>query len=221
VYNDVDTIFALGDFGYWEHTPHGQWALDEQSRLLQEADVQLYWLDGNHENHTLLRAIPWEMDDEGFWIIRENIKYSPRGHDWTWGETHFLTLGGAYSIDKNKRRPGTSWWSEETITDEDVEACYTPERVDIMLTHDLPTGIDMQAIQAYRGFPYQTIPASEDNRNKVRQVVEGCLPTKLFHGHYHLKYEDLLTLENGWEVQVMGLGCDEMGRDSYHILEYD
>ena len=52
---NADAIFVLGDFGYWEHYFDGVMFLDETDALLHEAGLELFWLDGNHENHQLLR----------------------------------------------------------------------------------------------------------------------------------------------------------------------
>lgn len=225
---DIDRIFVCGDFGYWEHTPAGVTFLEKLDEVAGLAGVPVYWLDGNHENHTLLRSsYRKRLNNEGFWTIRPNIFYSPRGHRFEWEGVKFLTLGGAWSIDgpdspvfppNMRRRKGRGWWPEETITDAEVAACGT-DKVDIMLTHDLPTGIDMQAIMAARGVNYTYLPESESNRVKVREVVDAVKPDYLFHGHYHVYYKKELVLDDGHVTVVQGLGCDGYGRQSYTVVD--
>jgi Calcineurin-like phosphoesterase len=102
-------LFVLGDFGYWEHTDGGLF-LDQCSDLAAMTGVTIYWLDGNHENHTWLRKryltelVP--RDEWGFVQIRMGLYHAPRAHRWTWQGRTFMALGGAYSIDKEGRLKG-------------------------------------------------------------------------------------------------------------------
>jgi len=103
----ADAIFVLGDFGYWEHGDGG-FFLDKCSAIVSDYGVPIYWLDGNHENHTWLREryidnaeIP--RDEDGFVIIRPGLLHAPRAHTWTWNGYKFMALGGAYSIDVEGR----------------------------------------------------------------------------------------------------------------------
>jgi len=118
---DIDTIVQVGDFGYWEHTPDGVYYLDKLSENAVLRGVRVVWVDGNHENHTMLREkyADAEKSDEGFWKIRENMWYTPRANVWEWYGQRIMSLGGAYSIDKHHRRLGTSYWAEEMITPEE------------------------------------------------------------------------------------------------------
>lgn len=64
-----------------------------------------------------------------------------------WAGVRFLGLGGAFSVDRNARKVGRSFWFEETITDEEVElACENgKDGVDVMLAHDVFTGVDIKS----------------------------------------------------------------------------
>lgn len=100
-------VFILGDFGYWEHSDHGAF-LDDCSNSAERHGVEIYWLDGNHENHTWLRERYIgtefvERNDDGLVQIREHLWHAPRAHRWNWHGLTFMALGGAYSIDKEGR----------------------------------------------------------------------------------------------------------------------
>lgn len=216
---DADRVFALGDFGYFEHYVDGKEFLYEAQLMAEKFSKPLYWLDGNHENHLMLRQVYSDnVVDDGMWEIRPNVLHSPRGNRFTWDGVDFLTMGGAFSVDRSQRRVGKTFWFEETITPEEVAAAGT-DKVDIVLSHDVPSGIDMLAIQVHRGFNYRNIPESERNRERVRQVVDAVRPDYLFHGHYHLNYMQQLKLHNAHVVSVRGLACNGMGPDSWTIID--
>lgn len=219
---DADRIFALGDFGFWEHRPDGIEFLQEAELMVDKFGFPLYWLDGNHENHSMLRKVYADkVVDEGMWEIRPGVLYSPRGNRFTWDGVKFMTVGGAYSIDKNYRRPGTSWWPQETLDNDDVlRAIDDGSKVDIILSHDLPAGIDMAAIMRWRGFDYHTIPDSEQNRRRLRSICDAVLPDFLWHGHYHMNYFQELPIAFGNHLlKVRGLACNDMGQDSWTIID--
>lgn len=100
----ADAIVQVGDFGYWEHMNGGDAFLDLCSHLATENDLPLYWVDGNHENHTWLRRIygpggaRHKPTPEGFWEIRPGVYYVPRGTRWVWNDVHLMGLGGAYCV---------------------------------------------------------------------------------------------------------------------------
>jgi predicted phosphodiesterase len=106
----ADAMFVLGDFGYWEHGDDG-FFLDKCSAISSDYGIPIYWLDGNHENHTWLReryinneSVP--RDEYGFVQIRKGLFHAPRAHTWEWSGYSFMALGGAYSIDVEGRLIG-------------------------------------------------------------------------------------------------------------------
>ena len=117
---NVDAIFQVGDFGYWEHHPDGWSWLDMNSDLAVQNDMPLYWIDGNHENHTMLRRLygpggeKHKPTPEGFWEIRPGVYYVPRGCRWVWNGKHLMGLGGAYSVDKESRLED-EWAGEKEV----------------------------------------------------------------------------------------------------------
>lgn len=106
---EAKAILIVGDFGYWEHMHGGPEFLDVCSEVATANDLPIYWIDGNHENHTMLRALygpggaRHHLTKEGFWGIRDGLYYIPRGTRWNWNGVEMMGLGGAYSIDKPYR----------------------------------------------------------------------------------------------------------------------
>jgi predicted phosphodiesterase len=233
----ADMIVQVGDFGYWEHTRGGVDYLDSVSKCAVKNDVPFVWLDGNHENHTLLRATYGPGGDkhkptpEGFWEIRPNLFYSPRANVWDVDGFKFMTVGGAVSIDKTYR-----------LAVENGVACpeygYFPEPGG----YKRGTGVGTQwwpeenitdaevELAKSRGqvdvlFTHDTITAanfgqrlkldidSHINRQKINQIVEACRPSFMFHGHYHTMMESEFMHEDGSVTEIWGVECDGMSKN--------
>lgn len=147
--------------------------------LLEELGMTLLFIDGNHDNHPVLRALP--TDENGFGTISNRLKYIPRGHRFNIGEVRFAGLGGAYSIDRRWGRQGTDWWPEEVITSEDVAALGTGP-VDVLFTHEVPAGIDVVKKMA---LPELVELESNISRIHLRDAVRAVSPSLVFSGHWH------------------------------------
>lgn len=224
---DCTCIFILGDAGYWEHQPAGVKFLDQLNKYAAALDVEVYFLDGNHDKTSLLMEKYGHMrDDEGFVFVRANVLYAPRGHRWTWEGVRFIALGGAYSIDRDWRveqeiligpkAAGTLWFPEEEMTDEDMDRFLedaTP--VDIMLAHDKPTGSNPR-------WNRKDILECRPNQDRLQLAVRTLQPKSYFHGHLHYFYTDEIqysTVADGAvsSTKVMGLLPDPEAGDSYYV----
>jgi predicted phosphodiesterase len=216
-----DRIYQVGDFGYWEHVPRGGDFLHDLAVTLDEAKMQLVFVDGNHENHTMLRDLyvnDGMRTPDGFYLLRKGIKYAARGTRWEVDGVRFLALGGAYSVDKEYRTPGHSWWPEETISIAEAEAACEGGEVDVVLSHDSPAGV-RNAIGGTTAGNKDLWPESYANRRVLRAVVDEVRPRLLLHGHYHHRNSEVLELDDGWKVNVEGLGRDGMGHKAFVTLE--
>jgi calcineurin-like phosphoesterase family protein len=183
----LDTIFQVGDYGIWNNDKP---FLNQQQALLEEWDMQLLFIDGNHENFP--RLYEKKILDDGTRYVRDNITHVPRGFRWTWHGLTFLALGGAASIDKRHRRTGHSWWPEELITVEDIIKSQEGGPVDVMFTHDSPSTAPNSITDDFRGqmeameyFGHAEVEYCTDHRNRLAEVTNVTTPRLLIHGHYH------------------------------------
>lgn len=130
---EEDTIIVLGDMGlYWRNDRKDSKSFVEMYEKTYKTN--LWFVDGNHENHRQLRLLP-----NGY--ISEHIRYIPRGTVFELNGKTFLGIGGAESVDKRFRTPNLSWWEEETITDEDIQRCIdnvAGRHIDHVLSHTCP-----------------------------------------------------------------------------------
>ncbi len=225
----AEAVFVLGDFGIWDHHDQGRFT-DMVSKLANAYEVPVLFLPGNHDNYDVL--FEWEATKpktaDGFLEIKPGLFYSPRGHRWTWAGVTFLSLGGAYSVDKDWRvaedeaelhaaqgrqecggvlskaeryllRTGQHrWWCQEEISEQEMRDAMVGGLVDVMLAHDKPR-------DARPGWNRKDLEECWPNQQRIQSVVDAVLPQLYVHGHLHYAYRDYLP-PTGTVVQ--GLDCD-------------
>ena len=196
-----DYVIILGDFGMiWSaDTRHGYpW---DEKRIQEYFEEKYRWttlfVDGNHENFVHLKQFPvkeWNGGKAG--ILSEHCLWLRRGEIFMIDGSTFLTIGGAYSIDKNWRHPQITWWPDEAITREDIRKTKLnlaahKNKVDYILTHCAPYPIYFQ-IALQERFVMENKPASE-NEMVLQEINEITTFKKWYFGHYHINNE----FENG------------------------
>lgn len=210
-----EVVIQLGDFGFgWDlHRDPGEQFPARVNALAKQFKMSFMWCDGNHEGFDELERIV-DMASSSPQQMGSNLWYLPRGCMFEIAGVQFLALGGAYSIDKDHRVEGVSWWRQEMITNADVERCFQVLEENgqphVMIAHDVPEGI----------FPFDLYmhgkhgADSRANRVAVRAVFDRARPLMYFHGHYHRRY---VTQYN--ETSVMGLDCNGSGDAAWAVLD--
>lgn len=205
---DVDHIVVLGDFGY----TFTEKFINVCIKGAEETGILLYFIDGNHDNHTFLRAQgAWDRDvPVQMW---PGVFYLPRGCRVEWGGKTFLALGGAVSIDRDERVPYVSWWPTESLTIGQMYRATQGGPVDILLSHDAPADVEGLEEKLNVVAPEKLLAESRHHRELLTQVVEATKPRWVFHGHYHYRYRGRLG-----DTRIVGLDCGA-GRDSILVLD--
>ena len=225
--NQVDVLaISLGDFGFWPGQDGWEFVQAVQS-IAETTGVPLWVLDGNHD-YPGHRGAPesyrhWSNHEPD--PVATKFCHLPRGTRFGIGATVFGVCGGAVSIDRRSRKPGRSWWHEESITDEDVESIESTDPVDVLLAHDAPWPPAGTA-------PYHD-PHDPDlrqdldaNHRRLQQVVAHWFPELVIHGHWHMPCAAEFEL-GGKTIKVVGLGYEDLdtatlvldaGDRSLHVL---
>ena len=197
---DVTVLVHLGDFGY-NFTDAYLDALDE---ALRRQGIVLGFVDGNHENFD--RLLSWPVSADGLRYLRQRIVHLPRGFRWRWSQTRCLAVGGAYSIDRFLRTPGRSWWAQETITEQQAAEIAAAGGAEVMFCHDCPAGIEVPGAARDRFYcPADELARSQQHRERLRFIVDAVRPARLWHGHFHHRYQSLLH-GGDYRTVVDGLG---------------
>jgi len=176
-----DYVIICGDAGFiWDDSMENQYWLD----WISNQPWTTLFVDGNHENFTLLNKYPKEQWNDG-WIhkITNSLFHLMRGEVFTIDNLTFFCFGGANSIDKHKRIEGFNWWKEEDATQKDYNnALYDLNqynfKVDYILTHTIPYNLFNRL--NFRPIPDRTAEYLE------QLVYETNIEYKQwFAGHFH------------------------------------
>jgi hypothetical protein len=197
----VSVLLVLGDFGFvW---PRRNWAIDlsKISRRLAGRGQVLYFLDGNHEDFTRLYRHPIGAD--GLRWLRPNIAHVPRGYRTTMlsGKT-FAALGGANSVDAASRTVGSSWWREESITDDDL-AHLGEQHADVMVGHDAPLDVpelDRRLAATDHWWSEAGKAYSAAGRQMFHRGFLQVRPQLYLGGHYHHHVDETVEYEADGEA---------------------
>ena len=186
-----DLLIVLGDFGLiWSL----QESKDEQywSKWLLKKNCTVAFLDGNHEQHQRLSEFPisekWggkvqivkSLDDKHIYHLMRGEVYEIEDHS-------IFVMGGADSIDKERRRIGISWWPEELPSlvetmnaDKNLDK-YNNE-VDFILTHTCP-----RTILGKLGLGnWYSSTKMKDPTTEILESIRETVKFKQWHfGHMH------------------------------------
>lgn len=218
--DDPRVILQLGDFGFWRDA---KIYLLELSKELQEQDADLFFIDGNHEDHEYLGEVVarHHAGADPSWSpgpvpVHPRIWYLPRGYRWEWQGRTWLALGGAASVDRAFRQEGRSWFREEEITLIQAGLISMQGPAGVMITHECPRRV---TVHMPLGDPYPgwDLEVSRSHQELLDRIIDHVEPEWLFHGHMHLAHQGTFTYPHG-KMQVRGLNCD--GREeNWAILD--
>ena len=164
----------------------------ETRRILCDLPVTVLWIDGNHENFDLLGEYPVDEWNGGkVHFICDDIIHLMRGQVFDIGGTTFFTFGGAYSIDRESRIKGRTWFPEELPNKEEYAEGWRNLKqhdfeVDYILTHTAPAEI-------IDSMGYYAESDDEDElRDYLQEIAENTEFKAWYFGHFH---EDCVTDE--------------------------
>ena len=214
-------IIQVGDFGYFPDHPGGPRFLTALDGACEINGVELWFIDGNHDDHTSLAELDHGHEPAN---ISEHVTYLPRGTRLNVGGCRFGFLGGAFSIDWRDRTPGIDWWQHE-VTDVDDLARLGDDGLDVLITHDSPEGINL--LSSWR-LPAEDQVRADEVRALITRATAATSPRLVVHGHWHheseLTWIDRPTTEHTGELtwgssRVVGLGCDGNTEQGWIILD--
>lgn len=226
----IDTILHVGDLGVLWPGDTGNSFTFKLQRHLDRYGVWLPFVDGNHDNHTALRALPRGTD--GFGVIStrakggrqlQRIRWVPRGHRWTWPGAggrliRFGALGGAFSVDHEHRRAGKDWWPGiEEVEPEDV-LTLGPEPLDVLASHDCPTGAVPRSTMR---LDYDDELRSRMSRDRLREAVNATRPRLMFTGHWHQRLVLELDRHDGEEPTTVHVLDMDDAAENWVVLDLE
>lgn len=180
-----DYVIILGDVGVcWDGGEE-----DAQIReTLSSLPVTVLFIDGNHENFTLLNAYEAEIWKGGMvHRVAPDIIHLMRGYVYEIEGKSFFVMGGAYSRDRIYRREGVGWWPEEIPSGQELSRGRNAIeqngcKVDYVLSHSAPKSV---AISMGRDL----WEAEEELQNFFDWVASHAEFKEWYFGHYHWDWD--------------------------------
>ena len=157
--------FQVGDFGFGFP--------DSMDVAVVPEDPHHRFIRGNHDNPEICRQHPNCLPDYGYF-----------------DDMQLFFVSGAFSIDKQYRIPGVSWWEDEELSMlmlTDVITRYKEIKPRYMVSHDCPktAQIHMFPRSLSRNYPNVTKAA-------LQEMYECHQPEIWVFGHWHeMKISDV------------------------------
>lgn len=156
---------------------------EECQQFFEQQRYTTLFVDGNHENHAKLDAMPVEIWNGGkVHKLKPSVLHLMRGQVYEINGKTYFTMGGARSVDVIYRTAYETWWPREMPSDEEyAEALQNLEKhnwqVDYVITHCAPTCIQQWIDKSFM----------VDDLNKFLENVYRNLTFKEWYfGHYHI-----------------------------------
>lgn len=179
-------IVILGDVGVCFHGGYKDEMVRDELEKIPSKGV--LFIDGNHENFELLNRYDVEEWNGGkVHKISDKIIHLMRGQVYEIEGKKIFTFGGGFSIDKEYRIEGRSWWKEEMPSKEEYEeGIKNLERVnnevDYIFTHTAPRFICERLVrEIYEG--------EEALQYYLAAISELVAFKKWYYGHWHMDRE--------------------------------
>jgi Calcineurin-like phosphoesterase superfamily domain len=155
---DSDLTIQLGDMG-----------LGFKGAILPEQNSSFKFIRGNHDSPDFCRMHPNYAGEFG--------QVGP-----------VFVIGGAYSIDWMHRVPGKSWWPNEELSVEQLDAAletYKAAKPQIVASHEAPSSIG-RALLEDGGFRlYKSGCIGSRTAQYLERMFHAYQPEHWFFGHYH------------------------------------
>jgi len=185
-----EIILQCGDFGWWPKLHNTEliktgrrWKKWNQYGL-KNGDTKIYFCDGNHEDH-------WDLKEyDGMKEIMPNVFYMPRGSVLELPDSRkVLFMGGASSIDKDRRIVGHDWFPEEEINQKDLYD-LTNDEINIIISHTCPT-------EFRKGAEFCEFKHKDWSNEALSFLLEKYSPELWYFGHFHY-YDISKYLNTKW-----------------------
>lgn len=188
-----DTIIIPGDFGIGFFD--GMYGSEELFfDYIAGQDYMVLFCEGNHENFEKLNG--YEISDwNGGKVhrIRRNLIHLMRGEVYMVNGKKIFVMGGGFSLDKEYRIPGKTWWTDEMPRDEEYKNATenlkkNGFKVDFILTHTAPADTVKYMSHLGKGIK-NTVIEEQPLTGFLQWVGETTEYDKWYFGHFHIDYE--------------------------------
>lgn len=106
-----------------------------------------------------------------------------RGQVYDFNGLKVFTMSGAMSIDKDDREVGVSWWSDENISEADINEAHVNLAkhnfsVDIVITHTCPKNFVLNLLDTWNSRKF-----NDENMDILQKISDQISFKKWYFGH--------------------------------------
>jgi len=134
------------------------------------ASGKFKFIRGNHDDPDICRSHPDYLGDYGY-IESAGIFY----------------ISGGFSIDKDYRIPGISWWEDEEMNYDslgDMMKLFGRIKPEIVISHTCPQSV-------FKNLILPNLPNHIPGAPRTRAIMDACLewhkPSKWYFSHFHIR----------------------------------
>lgn len=163
---DCDGSIQIGDMGF------------DYSPLDKIDPIKHCFFGGNHESYDKLYDLEHNIGNYGR-IFNNKIFF----------------VRGAWSIDQKYRTPELDWFSEEELSEKNLELatiCYLENKPEIMLTHESPFNLlqylDLNPRFA-KSYGFEDSLIKTRTNQALQNMLDNHKPKLWIYGHYHKDFD--------------------------------
>lgn len=194
-----DILIIAGDSGILYPRP----SEEKTKAIIADYPITLLCVRGNHEARPEQRNMPLVYNEmvQGQVYAEEpypNILYAQDGGTYTISGKSFLTIGGAYSVDKPYRLLYKHFWNPEELLNKEEQAKILSKvksidyTIDYVITHTCPI-IWEPTFLFLKGINQKEVDKSMEH---FLAIVENNIKyNNWYFGHYHADYPHLFGNE--------------------------
>lgn len=179
--NKYDYVIVLGDFGLvWDNSSEEKYWI----KWLTDKPWTTLFIDGNHENHYKIRALPGRSMFGSFvGKVNDSIFHLRRGFIYTIDDLKILTIGGAASVDKAHRIVDVTWFADELLSGKDINNALDnlakhDHKVDYILTHTCTNSI-------FEQMHFGPWKSGDPTMKELEAITNGVEYKHWYFGHFH------------------------------------
>lgn len=209
-----DYLIVAGDLGLvWHELNSDYYDQDTEGFrwVDKNVDCTILFVDGNHENHAKLNRYKLTEWNGGLvHKITDKIIHLVRGEMYNIEGKNIWVMGGAHSIDKNRRTEGKSWWPGEQPTFDELFQYYLQfdqikNEIDFVITHECPYRMYpfVGVVELLKSSSEYPLPHWLDQR--YVEIARSPRFKKWIFGHHHIDgvfgphfrsiFEDIIELK--------------------------
>lgn len=206
---EEDIVIHVGDHGV---NYYGNYRDENLKKKISKMNPTFILMCGNHDRFEIKNYNKIKKNDiiKGEFFIEEQypkILHCPKINTFSINNINFLTLGGAYSIDKDYRiKMGWNWFPNEQISAEamsNFKETHQKYKTDIIISHTCPEKYEPKHLF----LPFVDQSTVDKRTEKFLDWVEENIEYKQWYlGHYHANEQlwdnGYMLFENIKEVTI-------------------